>query len=72
LLSCLQVEIYVFPDWRPPSWISDFRLRQTVFPIVPLDSLMPKTWGSRWDFVAIMSTSGDIRISRLEAAILDF
>jgi len=27
---------------------------------------------SRWNFVAIMSTSRDIRISRLEAAILDF
>jgi len=39
LLLCLQVEINVFPDWRPPSWISDFRLRRTVFPIVPLDSL---------------------------------
>jgi len=50
LLSCLQVEIYVFPDWRPPdwrppSWISGFRLRRTVFLIVPLDSLPPKTWG---------------------------
>jgi len=34
LLSCLQVEINEFPDWRPPSWISDFRLGRTVFPIV--------------------------------------
>jgi len=42
LLSCLQVEIYVFPDWRPPSWISDFRLRRTVFLIVPLDTLPQK------------------------------
>jgi len=25
LLLCLHVETYVFPDWRPPSWISDFR-----------------------------------------------
>jgi len=37
LLSCLQVEIDVFPDWRPPSWSFDFRLRRTVFPIVPSD-----------------------------------
>jgi len=72
LLSCLQVKIYVFPEWRPPSWISDFRLRRTVFPIVLLDTLPRKHGGSHWNFVAIMSTSRDIRISRLEAAILDF
>jgi len=60
LLSCLQVEIYVFPDWMPPSWISDFQLRRTVLPIVPLDSLPPKTWGSRWNFVPIMSMSWDL------------
>jgi len=48
-----------------------FRLRRTVFLIVPLDTLPPKTWGSRWNFVANMSTSRDIRLSRLEAAILD-
>jgi len=45
LLSCLQVEIYVFADWRPPSWISDFRLRRTVFSIVPLDVLPPENLG---------------------------
>jgi len=43
LLSCLQVEKYVFPDWRPPSWIFDFRLRRIVFPIVPLEALSPNT-----------------------------
>jgi len=41
LLSCLQIEIYVFQDLMPPSWIYDFRLRRTVFTIVPLDSLPP-------------------------------
>jgi len=46
LLSCLQVEIYVFPDWRPLSWISDFRLCRTVFPIVPLGSLPVEVCGS--------------------------
>jgi len=45
LLSCLQVEINVFPERRPPSWICDLRLRRTVFPIVPLDLLRPKTCG---------------------------
>jgi len=45
LLSCLQVEIHVFPDRRPPSWISDFRLRWTVFPIIPLESIPPKSYG---------------------------
>jgi len=37
LVSCLQVEIYVFPDWRPLSWISDCRLGRTVFLAVLLD-----------------------------------
>jgi len=39
LLSCLQVEIDLFPDW-----IADFRFRRTVFQIVPLNSLLLKTW----------------------------
>jgi len=43
LLSCLQVEINVFPDRGPPSWICDCRLRRTVFPIVLLDFLPTKT-----------------------------
>jgi len=43
LLSCLQDAIYVFADWSLQIWISDFRLRRTVLPIVPLDSLPPKT-----------------------------
>jgi len=57
LLSCLQVDIYVFPDWRPPSLISDFPLRRTVFPIVPLDSLSRKHGCSRWNFFPILSRS---------------
>jgi len=62
LLSCLQVEIglYVFPNWRSPSWISDFRLFRTVFSIVPLDSFR-KHGGGRWNFVPILSTCWDLR-----------
>jgi len=30
LLSCVQVEIWVLPDWRPPSWIYYFQLGRTV------------------------------------------
>jgi len=26
MLICVQVEIWVLPDWRPPSWICHFRL----------------------------------------------
>ena len=36
-LSCLQAEIEVFRFWRPPSWISHFRLSRTTFPVVSLD-----------------------------------
>jgi len=62
VLSCLQVDIYVFPVWRQSSWISDFRLRRTVFPIVPLDSLPRKHAGSRWTFVPILSGSWDLGV----------
>jgi len=42
-------------------------------PNITVVDLAPKNIGvSRWNFVAIMSTSRDIRISRLEAAILNF
>ena len=64
--------IYVLPYWRPPSWISGFRLHRTVFPILLLGFLTLKTWGSRLNFTPIMSTSRDVRISRLSTAILDF
>jgi len=33
LLTCVQVEIRVLPDWRPPSWIYHFRLGRTVLPL---------------------------------------
>ena len=44
LLSCEHAEIYVFEVWRPPSWISHFRLGHTIFLIVLLDSWTSKTW----------------------------
>ena len=30
-LSCLQAEMCAFPVWRPPSWISNFRLHCMTF-----------------------------------------
>jgi len=30
LLSCVQVKIWVLPDWRPSSWIYHLRLGRTV------------------------------------------
>ena len=44
-LSCLQAEIWVFPVWRPPSWISHFRFGRTAIMLITLDNLTPKTWG---------------------------
>jgi hypothetical protein len=61
ILSCLQAEIHALPVYRPPSWISDFRLRRKVLGVVPLRCWTPKMWGSRWNFVVIMHTSWDIR-----------
>ena len=29
-LCCIHAEIFVFPLWESPSWISDFRLQQTI------------------------------------------
>jgi len=58
--------------WSRGVWSLADPLARKKFLIVPLDTLPPKTGGSRWNFVAVMSTSRDIRISRLEAAILDF
>ena len=43
----------------PPSSIYDIPWRRTVFPLVSPCCLTPKTWLSRWNFVAIMYISLD-------------
>jgi hypothetical protein len=40
-----------------PYWISYFRFGRKAFPLVSLDSLTPKTGGSRWNCVSIWSRS---------------
>jgi len=43
LLSCIETELRLISFLQPPSWISDFRYHPTVFLMVALKSLPPKT-----------------------------
>jgi len=45
LLSCIETELRLISFLQPPSWISDFRFHPTVFLMVPLKILRPKTSG---------------------------
>ena len=45
--------------------ILDFRLHRAVSALSPFESRTQTTWGSLWNFVAISSRSGDMRISIL-------
>jgi len=71
MLTYVQVEIWVFPDWRPPSWIFHFGLGRTVLQVLPLDCWTPKHRFSHWICVAVVCISGDMSTSGLAAAILD-
>ena len=54
----------------PTSKLSPFG--RTTLPPLPLDSWTLKHRYSRWNYIAILHTSWDIRISSLHAAILNF
>ena len=57
--------------WFPTSGFSPFG--RTTLPPLPLNIAGPQKHGySRWSCIAILYTSWDIRISNLEATILDF
>jgi len=43
LLSCIETELRLILCFLPPSWISDFWFHPTVFLMVPLKCLLPKT-----------------------------
>jgi len=45
LLSCIETELRLISFLQPSSWIYDFRFHPTVFLMVPLKSLPPKTEG---------------------------
>jgi len=49
-----------------------FPFDRTTLPLSSFDSLTPKHWYSRWNFVAILCTSWDIRNQSLGATIFNF
>ena len=59
-LSYLGAELFAFKVLRLPSWVIHFRFGCTVSVLVPLECWTPKHGCSRWNFVAILSTSWDI------------
>jgi len=54
LLSCLQVEIWVIPDWWLPPWIYHFRLGRTVLLGITVGLLDPENIGC--NCIAIICT----------------
>ena len=79
LKSCLEAEIHAIKVYRPPYWIFQLPVWSHSLLICP-KCLICLIWKarsrkhrhSRWNFVDILSGSGDTCIWSFEAAILDF
>ena len=71
-VCCIHAELLLFPLLKPPSWISDFRLHQTVWIIVFLNLSTLKTWELFLEFCSYVVYRLKYKYFLFWAAILDF